>query len=190
MLGWTVAAFFIDWDDQQLSLFDPVAGGYIDNVGASTSRGVDAELSAQVTESLALFGGFGYTKTEFEEYTDPFGNNVEGNSLPFAPETTWNVGAQLGGDFTPETGWFARAEYIGVGEFFYDANNTESESYELVNLRAGVTHRDWRLSLWVRNLFEDEYFPVAVQPNPADPTFFVAESGEPRVFGVTLGASF
>ena len=184
------AGFYIDWQDMQLTLFDPVAGGYVANAGESTSHGFELEASAQVTEGVSVFAGVGTADTSFDRFVDPFGNDVSGNSLPFAPENTWSVGSQVGGDIAKDTGWFARAEYVGVGTFYYDANNTQMESYQLLNLRGGLTHRDWSLSIWTRNLLDEAYFPVAFQPDPTDPTVFVAESGEPMVFGVSLTASF
>jgi iron complex outermembrane receptor protein len=184
------AAFFIDWEDMQLSLFDPVAGGYVTNAGASESFGVEAEANTQVTELLSLFGTIGTADTEFKEFIDPYGNDVAGKSLPFAPEYTFSLGAQLAGDLTRNTDWFARAEWVGVGDFYYDANNTESESYDLVNLRAGFEREGWTLAFWVRNLFDTAYFPVAFQPDPSNEAVFVANTGEPLVGGVTLRASF
>jgi len=185
-----LAAFYIDWDDMQLSLFDPVAGGYITNASQSTSQGVEAEARTQVTEMLSLFGTVGTADTEFGDFVDPYGNQVSGNSLPFAPEYTFSLGAQLDGDLPREMGWFARAEWVGVGNFYYNANNTESESYDLVNLRAGFDRKGWELSFWVRNLFDTAYFPIAFQPDPSDETVFVAETGEPMVGGVSLRATF
>ena len=185
-----VAAFHIDWDDMQLNLFDATAGGYTDNAGESTSSGLELETTARVHENVTLYGGIGYSDTEFDEYTDPFGNDVSGEALPFVPETTFNLGLQLGGDIDEQMRWFARVDYIGVGDFYYDPDNTEQESYELVNLRAGLARKGWSLTLWARNLTDEEYFPVAFQPNPADPTAFIAETGEPMVAGVTLRTSF
>lgn len=48
----------------------------------------------------------------------------------------------------------------------------------------------WRLEAWVRNAFDEEYVPVAFQPNPMDPKTFVGESGAPRTFGLTLSVEF
>jgi outer membrane receptor protein involved in Fe transport len=44
--------------------------------------------------------------------------------------------------------------------------------------------------LWVRNLFDEEYIPIAFQPNPGDSSLFVGESGAPRTYGFTLRLSF
>lgn len=184
------ALFYIDWDDMQLSLFDPQAGGYIDNVGKSTSKGLELELGVELTEGFDVFGSLGLVDTEFDEFTDPFGVDVEDNDLPFAPEETWALGAQYSREITEGASAFIRAEYAGVGKFYYDAGNLEGEKYQLVNLRGGVQKGNFSANLWVRNLFDEEYIPIAFQPNPGDSSVFVGESGAPRTYGFTLRLSF
>jgi iron complex outermembrane receptor protein len=148
-----------------------------------------------VAQGWTLFGGVGLLDTEIEEFVDNFGQDTSGNDLPFAPETTWNAGAQYERDLPwgprdDPASWFVRAEYVAVGDFAYDAGNIEQESYDLTNLRAGIQRGAIALDVWLENAFDEEYFPIAFQGNPADPTFFLAESGAPRTFGVTLRGSF
>jgi iron complex outermembrane receptor protein len=181
-----LAAFYIDWDDMQLSLFDATAGGYVANAGESTSKGVEVEGEVTVYDGWTVFTGFGFTDTEFDEFTDPFGTDVSGNDLPFAPETLWNVGSEYRHRFGREGHWFVRGALTDVGEFFYDAGNLEDESYQLVDFSAGVRQRRWDLDFWIRNAFDEEYVSVAFQPNPFDPTAFVGENGPPQTFGFTL----
>ena len=184
------ALFYVDWRDMQLSLFDSTVGGYVDNAGAATSRGFELELEGEPRDGLALFGGFGFTDARFEEYVDPFGANVGGNTLAFAPRTTGSLGARLSGGPGEEDRWSLQASLVNVGTFYYDAGNRESESYSLLDLRAGVEGTHWRFDLWVRNALDENYVPVAFQPNPLDPSAFVGESGAPLTFGVSLTAGF
>jgi iron complex outermembrane receptor protein len=186
----SAALFLVDWEDMQLSQFDPVIGGYVDNVGEAESRGLELEGQAEIVESLTGFASLGWMSSEIDEFVDSFGNDTSGNELPQAPETTWSLGLEYGGELAllTEGRWFVRGEYNDVGEFFYDAGNLEGDDYALVNFRAGVTAGPIGLSVWVRNAFDEEYVPVAFQPSPADPTTFVGESGAPRVIGLTLSA--
>ncbi|MHC5002980.1 MAG: TonB-dependent receptor [Planctomycetota bacterium] len=121
------AVFYIDWDDMQLSQFDFMAGGYVTNAGESTSKGFEIELLARPLKGLEIFGGFGFTDTEFDEFVDSFGADVRGNDLPFAPETTFSAGAQVTAPLGGNTRLFARGEYQNIGTFYYDAGNPESE---------------------------------------------------------------
>jgi iron complex outermembrane receptor protein len=180
------ALFRIDWDDMQLSQFDAAVGGYVTNAGAATSRGFEFELGARPLEGLDAFATFGLTDSEFDSYVDPYGEDVSGNDLPFAPDLTASVGAQWTGDLGDGTSCRLRAEYGHVGRFSYDAGNREGDRFGLLNLRAGVGGEHWRIDVWVRNALDAEYVPVAFQPNPGDPTVFVGESGAPRTLGLTF----
>lgn len=189
-LLFNAAVFYIDWDDMQLSLFDPFAGGYVDNAGEATSKGFELELIARVAQGLELFATFGYTDAEFREYVDPFGADTRGNQLAFVPETTFSVGAQYTHDLGRGWNAFVRGEYVHVGSYFYDAGNREGERYGLANFRIGVGGPHVRIEAWIRNAFDEEYVLVAFQPNPADPNVFVGESGAPRTYGVSVSIDF
>ncbi len=185
----SAACFYIDWDDMQLSQFDATVGGYVTNAGAATSQGLEFELSARPVGGLDVFTAFGYTDTEFTSYIDPYGVDVSGNNLPFAPSTTWSIGAQWSGCLGRGLRYHLRGEYLRVGPFYYDPGNLEKESYALANFRAGISGRCWRLEAWIRNAFDESYIPVAFQPSPLDPSIFVGESGAPRTYGITLSVT-
>ena len=90
------AVFFIDWDDLQLNLPNPVvpAQFYIANVGGAHSAGVELELTARPRASLDVFSTFGYTHARFEDGSSSSGVDVSGNELPNTPDYTSSVGAQ------------------------------------------------------------------------------------------------
>jgi len=188
-VGLRLAAYMIDWEEMQLSLFDPAAGGYVANSGESQSAGFEVELDARLSEELDAFFSFGSSDTEFDSFTDSFGNDNSGNALPFAPEQTVALGGQYSRSFG-EVGFVARATYQSVGDFFYDASNLGQESFELLDLRAGLRHGDWSFDVFMRNALDEEYFPIAFQANPFDPESFISETGAPRTFGFTLRYSF
>jgi iron complex outermembrane receptor protein len=184
------ALFWIDWDDMQLSQFDASAGGYVTNAGEATSRGIEVAVTGRPIEGLDLFGSFGWTDSEFGSYVDPYGEDAKGNRLPFAPETTLHLGAQWAGQVADDVRLRVRGEFAHYGTFYYDAGNREGESFGVASFRVGVGGESWRLDAWIRNAFDESYVPVAFQPNPADPSAFVGESGAPRTFGCTLGLRF
>ncbi len=192
-LGISTALYYIDWEDMQLSQFDPTTGGYVQNVGESDSKGVEIEVDVQVTDQFEVFTAFGYSDTEFDEFIDPFGLDASGNDLPFAPETTWNVGGQFTAELDDEgSRFYLRGDLTHVGEFFYDAGNREDESFALVNFRSGVRMGRWGLDVSLRNAFDEEYepvaFPILDPTNPTVPIFF-GESGAPRTLLVTLSGT-
>ncbi|MFQ5504147.1 MAG: TonB-dependent receptor [Planctomycetota bacterium] len=189
-LGANVALFHIEWDDMQLSQFDSSTGGFVSNAGEAQSRGVELELTARPVSGLEVSGAFGWLDTEFERFTDQFGQDVSGRHLPFAPHTTSSFGAQYSAELSRDLELFLRSDYFHLGEFFYDAGNLGGERYELANFRLGLGGALWRLEVWIRNAFDQRYVPVAFQPSPADPRLFVGESAAPRTFGLTLRLTF
>ena len=189
-VGLRLAAYMIDWEDMQLSLFDPMAGGYIDNAGESQSAGFEVELDARLSDELDAFFSFGSSDTEFDSFTDSYGNDNTGNSLPFAPDQTVAIGGQYSTEVSSDLRFVARVTYQSVGDFFYDASNLGEESFDLLDLRAGLRHGDWSFDFFVRNALDEEYFPIAFQASPLDPTFFISETGAPRTLGFTLRYSF
>jgi outer membrane receptor protein involved in Fe transport len=101
-----------------------------------------------------------------------------------------SVGAQWTGDIGGGFEYLLRGDYAHVGTFHYDAGNRESERYGIANFRAGLGGESWRVEAWARNAFDEEYVPVAFQPDPADPDVYVGESGAPRTYGLTMTVSF
>ncbi|MCP3914986.1 MAG: TonB-dependent receptor [bacterium] len=186
-LRMSASLFYIDWEDMQISLFDPAAGGFIDNAGESNSKGIEVEVAAKVTEGFDVLAGIGVTESEFDDFEDSSGNDFAGNELPFAAAYTWNLGAQYSHTVGEDSRWFVRADFVNYGDFHYDPSNAEEESYDLVNVRAGMTKGDWGLDLFLRNAFDEEYIPIAV---PLGGGLYVGENGAPRMFGATLRLSF
>ena len=184
------AVFFIDWDDMQLSQFDPTAGGFVSNAGESTSHGVELELAGNVSEDLSLFGTAGYLETEFGNATDQNGS-VRGNNLPFAPKTTFGAGGQYSRRLQGGHDVFARIEWFHVGEFAYDASGAATERYNLTNLRLGWARNQVRVEGFVNNLLEEEYIGIAFDANPSPvASSYVGQNGAPRTFGLSMSVTF
>jgi len=177
------ALFLVDWEDRQVSLFDPMAGGYVANAGAAESQGVELEgetrLLGDAPHGLFARASFGLADTEIDD---------TGADLPQAPETTWSLGLRYEHELAARGSWYVRTDYQNVGDFFYDPSNLAGDSYDLVNAGLGVVVGRFGLDLWVQNAFDEEYVPLAFQANPSDPNSFVGESGAPRVLGFTLSA--
>lgn len=185
------ALFWINWEDMQLSQFDPLAGGgYVSNAGESTSRGLELEVVHEVNDELQLFGTAGYLDTEFDRFTDQYGQNAAGKSLPFAPDWTVGLGAQYNYELPGDYAAFARLDYFHIGQFYYDAGNLGGEQYDLTNLRVGLNYQNWRADLFVQNAFDEEYVAIAFQANPFNSTDFVGQNGAPRTFGMSVRVTF
>ncbi len=138
--------FYINWDNVQIDLPNGSASQFfITNGGKARSTGAELELTARPTDNLALFGGLGVMTTRFQDNIVNAGIG-RGNDLPFAPDLTWNVGAQYSLKVYKSLRAFARAEVFGIGRYFYDPTNRASQGdYLITNFRLGLTDGRWRI---------------------------------------------
>ena len=145
--------FYMDISDMQVEeAIDPYQS-WITNAAEATSMGVELEITARVTDGLSLMGGFGYTDIEFDKFRDARGD-YEGNKIPFAPEYTFNLGAQ----YRHTSGFYTRADLIGYGKIYFDKTNDYSrDAYEIVNAKIGYEAKDFDIYLFAKNLFDEEY---------------------------------
>ncbi len=167
------ALFLVDWQDRQVSLFDPQAGGFVDNAGDAESKGIELEGETRVVAGLDARASFGLADTEIKDTN---------KDLPQAPDTTWSVGLRYEDELPRQGTWYVRADYQNVGDFFYDDANNAGDSYDLVNAGVGIDCGHFGFSVWCQNLFDEEYVPIAFQGQLG----FVGESGAPRVLGFSL----
>jgi iron complex outermembrane receptor protein len=185
------AVFYIDWDDLQLNLPNPLvpAQFYIANVGGARSSGIELELSTRPHATLDVFGAFGFTHARFKNATVSSGADVSGNELLYTPKHTATFGALYARALHPAATLYGGGEVVAYGAFKYDdANSAGQDAYALTNLRAGVRGKYVFVEAWVRNAFDTRYIPIAF-PYSA-PSGFIGESGRPRTFGISGGLSF
>jgi len=185
------ALFRTDWDHLQLDV-PAVSPGvfFIDNAGKARSDGGELELNVKPLAAWTLFGGVGLLSSEFRSGSTSGGANVSGNELPFAPHLTWHAGTEVAKKLTTQYTGFIRFEGVGTGRYYYDASNAQSQdTYVLVNTRLGIEARLWRVEVWVNNLFDQDYVPIAF-PYQLAPSGYVGENGAPRTGGVSLSRAF
>ena len=107
-----------------------------------------------------------------------------GKNLPNVPEITWNFALQNQFHTANSIQVYNRVEVVGVGEMFYDNINSKSQNhYILTNFRLSLRGERWSLEGWVKNVFDENYIPVAFNVSPSQ---FVGRNGNPRTMGVTL----
>ncbi len=193
-----IAAFYIFWDHLQLNL--PFMQNYfIANAGDAESAGVELEVSARPLRNWEIFGSFGYNQTQFGDgttsiRTNAFGENttvdISRNDLIFTPKFTLNAGTQYSWQLGPYSRIFLRAEIKGIGRYYYNTANTESQkAYWITDIRAGYKANRFFAEVWGKNIFDTDYIPVAFE-FPNYQSGFAGENGAPRMFGLRTGLYF
>ena len=188
--------YSVDWKDQQavIDLSDKESDSIGVNAGRSKLYGFETQLEADVTSSLKLHAGLGYSHTEFTEFNvtlptaaaalgikvDPAKlGGLEGKSFAYAPRWT----AVLGGTWTGPRGTFASVNANYQGSSYSDTANTHKNSARtLVSARVGADLGRVTVAAFARNLFDVDYVKDASTSRPL--------LGEPRLVGVSLEARY
>ncbi|MEM5518097.1 TonB-dependent receptor [Henriciella sp. AS95] len=189
-LQWNNNIYYADWTDQQVSVQVPNFPNFYTtaNAGESTIYGFETDLSYTVSDALSVYGGLGYAHTEFDDFPDPNnpGQNLAGNSFPFAPEVTANAGL----DYDTGRGVFGGIDVSYQAESYSDQDNIEANEVKartLVNARLGYAfNENFRLSLNARNLLDEDYYTFLNR----DPSGGFSRLGDPRVVTLRLDADF
>ena len=184
-LSLSASVFYMDWSDLQvrssLTLTDPVTGLptfllATTNAAGASSKGVEFEFRARPATNWDVGGGVGYLNAQFDSFENAviFGQtyNLSGASLPRAPEWTANGYAQFSFPMGNELQGFARGEISYRSETIpiFDAVVREgfpwrTPSFKVWNLRAGMSGDRYRISVYVENVLDEQYF------TGIDPTF-------------------
>jgi iron complex outermembrane receptor protein len=196
----TVALFYIDWNDLQLNQQIPFSGGqyFIGNAGAANSKGIEFETRFFASPWWELFGMVGYSRARFLGNSTAFNANlgineaVGGNTLPYTPTFSSNVGTQISWAPSVHTTLYLRAQIALSGDFMYDASNAMGQDrYSLTSFRGGVRSRHWFAEGWIDNAFDTHYVPIAIPyAQLGAPSGYVGESGAPVTYGARLGINF
>lgn len=164
------AAFHMDWQDIQVSVFDVDLGqSFNENAGAATSQGFELEAFANPTENLSLGLGVGYADSEYDDYTDAsvIGTSgsfdASGTKVRRAPEWNINASAEYVYPINEKLDLSVRGEYQFVDEQFqFTGEDLFGEynrlpSYDVVNLRASLDGDNYSLIGFVENLNDERY---------------------------------
>lgn len=184
-----LSVFYISIDDKQVSELHPtIAMTTITNAAKAHSQGLELELTARPLHGLDLSAGFGYNEARFDRFMATVWNDAgtaqvkkdyKDNYLPYAPKYTYNLSAQ----YRSLNGLFARADLLGTGPFYGDAENeAEQKAYEILSLRVGYEWNDFDLSFWIENVFDAQYCTFL---SPFQQSI-VGIDGPPRTFGATF----
>jgi len=184
------AVFHIDISDKQVVEW-PAGSSFaerdVTNAGEASSDGFELELKMKPLNGLDIFAGFGYTNAEFTDWKtilkDGSTYDYDGKHLAYAPEYTFNVGAQ----YRSLNGLFLRADILGAAHYYTDNENANKVGgHQIVNLKVGYETERYDIVLWASNLFDEEY----ILSKHLHFNGTMVSDGEPRKVGVTLTYRF
>lgn len=188
------AGFYYDYRNQQFINVDPASAAQtLLNIPKSRIYGGEAEITVRANDRLTLHSGMGVLATRIQRGSVSE-VNVAGNRLSNAPTFTFNATIDLtlvDGD-------------MGKVSVHPDVSYQSSQFFEVLNVpRLRQTsyalvggHIDWEsadgrfnASVWGKNLTDKFYFTSRVDLL-AGFGFDYNHIGNPRTYGVTVGAKF
>ncbi|MDA9969915.1 TonB-dependent receptor [Gammaproteobacteria bacterium] len=174
------AIFETEVDDNQF--FEFFAGPWgllrvVTSIDQLDISGSELDFKYALTDSIRLDGGIGYTDGEIKK--NAHRPNTIGNNAPLAPEHTYNLGMQYETAFSANYDLVVRVDYMEVGETWFhtvqnnqqpsvwgallgfpvasDMSKSVRDAYSLVDLRASIVGENLSLTLWGRNINDEEY---------------------------------
>ena len=141
------------------SFIGAISAQILTNIDKVSLKGGEFDITYQATDSLQLYGSYGYTDSEIKRYTvDP---TAVGNRAPYIALHTVNLGAQYDIPWNVgNTYLFTRLDYEMRGKQFWDVlNSTSRDPLNLVHLRVGVNDNQgkWSVIGTVNNLTDEIY---------------------------------
>lgn len=157
------ALYWIDTNDIQLYTGNP-GSQVLRNMGDAQSKGIELDLAYYPTDDLTLTLGATFGQSTFESGND----DIEGKTLPYAPDTTAVAGIEY---YLPQT-WvdgdisiMTNARY--TSKIYFDENNTVAQDgYTLVDLAIQYAmNENLSFRLFSNNLTDKEYATYAYTQN-------------------------
>jgi outer membrane receptor protein involved in Fe transport len=204
------AVYMIDWTNMQVQGFTPapVAAAppiaYTTNGSTSQIVGLELEGAAQITQRISLdfsFNHFFKNSLTKDPPPNPTGLAAKaGDPLSFNPVTSFNIGAEYRAPLTDKMDGFARLDWSYTGRRYTgfrpllvngqpNALYNNLPPYHLVNARIGVNQDQWRVTLYVENIFDAR--PIMQQQNLTGPPPSIQRvTSRPRTVGATVSRNF
>lgn len=158
-LTFNTAVFYTKFDDQQIFILDvgPDALGQLGrNIDETDLKGIEMELAYRPTPYLELNAGLGAMRSRIRKFAE--NPQYVGNESPKVPERELTFGIQGFLPLGADTHLVARADYQHVGEMAWHVDNVDMrDPVNIVNLRLTLRHRDWSVSLWGKNVFDESF---------------------------------
>ena len=174
---------------------------YLDNTKAN-SLGLEIEVLYLASEKLSLYASLGLLNAELDDFfslahvdartlDDGTAISLDGRDVAHSP----NYQFTIGGEYQLSPSCTLGIDIEGKDDFYFsNSHNEKSERYELFHARLNYTDNQMTISLWGRNLTDEDvetrgfYFSNEGGNNPSNG--YAAEAytqfGEPRLVGLSV----
>lgn len=193
-----LSAFDIEWNDFQIGVS---RNGFtvIGNAEKARSRGLEAAAEYAMTDRFSINGTLAFIDAQLSADDRDLGG-AQGDQLPGSPQWSGTLSLRYGFDVMQfpafvGTSYRYNGEFpvgfdgVTIGSTFFPSSAPRyvNDSYDVVDLRAGISTDRFDLTLYATNLLNEyaySYFSTA-SVGPATATVL-----RPRTVGITVGVHF
>jgi outer membrane receptor protein involved in Fe transport len=158
------SAYTMRWSDMQNRTLDASQFVFTTNAGTAQIDGLELEVTGRPAAGLTLQLGATYADARLTQDQPKLQQTaftgLDGDRIPNVPRFTgsflglysWKIGAGLTSSF------IANAVYNGSSATAFRPNdpiNRNLDAYTLVNVRWGISHDNWDVSLYGDNVFDE-----------------------------------
>lgn len=168
--------------------------------------GLETEITWYIDEAWTLYASLGLLETDRDSYDttasdedvddtldaddddDPLIITVDPRALSNAPSYSYRVGLS----YDEGSGLFGNVEVAGKDDYYEsNSHNQKRDYFGIVNASLGYQWDHWTVTLWAKNLFNEEYTKRIFYFDNLDGGVKRYESlADPRIFGVTANYSW
>ena len=184
------AAFYTDYTEVQVTLFETGGGPLTQNAGEAELKGVEIEMTALLTDRLQLNLAGGYIDAKYTKINVPTTDIAQpvGEKLPNTPEYTFLLGGQYSAPLAGGT-LALRLDYYYSDEVENDAQNSPflaQDSYSTLNTSITFTSPEatWDLVLFCDNVTDERI--ITSGDSNFGLGFHEANYNRPREYGVIV----
>jgi iron complex outermembrane receptor protein len=188
----------------------------VSNIDEVEISGVELGVNFHATDNFRLYAGANFVDSEIKANSSR--PDTVGNTSPYTPEYTFNVGGDVAFPLSNGLSLFARVDAQFIGETWFhtvqegprptifmplfelgfgtgagalgaaDFSNAKRDSYFTVDLRAGVEGERWSVTAFASNLTDEKYLEEVI-PAPEFGGSFDHPNARRRI-GVEVGYRF
>ena len=159
---------------------------FFGNAAEGTNKGLELEVDWKMSENFQLAANLGWLDARFDKFINKVGDDLSGRDQAHAPRYLYHLrlGWQAGG-------WSASLSADAKDDFYFsDGHAVKSAAYILYNASLSYETRTMKLTLWGRNLTNEDYlirgFNFGNDPAKGYAQDAYFQFGEPRVAGIKL----
>ena len=201
-----------DWGFVNVAVFDQTIEGFqsntftgaaftLANAGSQSAQGLEIDLAYNATESLTLAFSGVFLDPKYDSFKGSALGDISGTQPGGIHEQSLSLAATYNFQWSGYEG-YVRADYQYESEVdiqdggalnpsFAPLNAVGAATREInvVNASAGMDIDGWEVSIWARNLFNDEYL-ITNFPSVAQAGSFNGYPSAPRTFGLNVRKNF